>query len=350
MTQARARTRRHGRSRRGPWRLRAGVAPAAADYATWVLGQCTGCLGLTQADDDGAGMQPPVRAGGGGCVVEAYFIDASTARKAATELAERLATWGAALEAAGDAGAPPGDGGSLLLAAAVRHQLHATVTRVTAAELQAALRAARRWAGQSIRVGAVQVVSGRRAASGPVVLKLTPGMAFGTGHHPTTQQMLWVLQELLHGDDDGAHGPVVVDVGTGSGILALAAAHLGAARVIAVDTDPVAVAAAREALRRNPTPHPGKVRVAVGSCAVARRLLGGVGQAHIVLANILAPVLVEMAPQLAQLARPGGWVVGGGMGHEQWPSVRAAWEATGRLQVEVVGEWGGWAWMMARAR
>lgn len=82
-------------------------------------------------------------------------------------------------------------------------------------------------------------------ASGEVVLEMDPGMAFGTGTHPTTLLSLQLLQECLQ------EGDAVVDVGTGSGILALAAVHMGARRVTARDNDPVALRVARENATRN---------------------------------------------------------------------------------------------------
>ncbi len=84
-----------------------------------------------------------------------------------------------------------------------------------------------------------------KATSRDIVIEIDPGMAFGTGLHPTTQMCLLVLEEQVRS------GMRVLDLGTGSGILALAAVKLGADAVLALDTDPVAVAAARENIQRS---------------------------------------------------------------------------------------------------
>ena len=84
-----------------------------------------------------------------------------------------------------------------------------------------------------------------RARAGEAVIRLDPGMAFGTGQHPTTLMCLRALEETVQ------PGAAVLDLGAGSGILALAAARLGAASVLALDTDPLAVRAARENVRLN---------------------------------------------------------------------------------------------------
>lgn len=114
-----------------------------------------------------------------------------------------------------------------------------------------------------------------------VVLTLDPGMAFGTGLHPSTQMCLRALPDIVRPGDR------VLDVGTGSGILAIAAAKLGAQRVLGVDTDSQAVRAARDNVRQNDV---------AGLVEIARGSLHDVGEREwrLVLVNILAPVIVEM--------------------------------------------------------
>lgn len=146
------------------------------------------------------------------------------------------------------------------------------------------------------------------------VIELDPGMAFGTGYHPTTALCLEALEELVR------PGDTVVDVGTGSGILAIAAALLGAGAVIAVDIDPQAVHAARENCRRNGVHD--KVWVAEGSAAAARALLAQ-QQADVVVANILADVIAGMVPELHGLLRPGGQLVASGIIADACDGVRA---------------------------
>lgn len=140
-----------------------------------------------------------------------------------------------------------------------------------------------------------------------VVIRLNPGMAFGTGTHPTTTLCLVLLEQAL--DEPGAAHPVrtVIDWGTGSGILAVAAAKLGASDVLAIDLDPVAVMAAAENVRENGVLAPaGAVRVETGSAVPP-------GSADLVLANIMADVIIAGAPAIAAGLRPGGRLIASGI-------------------------------------
>jgi ribosomal protein L11 methyltransferase len=125
-------------------------------------------------------------------------------------------------------------------------------------------------------------------------------MAFGTGLHPTTRGCLALLQE---------HGPMpssVLDVGCGSGILALAAVGLGAERALALDTDPLAVEATRTNAERNGVA--GRVVVREGSLPEV-----AIERHGLVLANLVASVLIELAPRLAAHTAPGGSVLASGI-------------------------------------
>ncbi|HEX5961221.1 MAG TPA: 50S ribosomal protein L11 methyltransferase [Rhodanobacteraceae bacterium] len=124
-----------------------------------------------------------------------------------------------------------------------------------------------------------------------VVVRLDPGLAFGTGTHPTTALCL----EWLDGLDPV--GKTVVDYGCGSGVLAIAALKLGAAHAIAVDNDPQALTATRDNATRN--------GVAGQLQACLPDALAQAVQADIFVANILAGPLVELAPRFAALCRPG---------------------------------------------
>lgn len=163
-------------------------------------------------------------------------------------------------------------------------------------------------------------------AEGEVVVELDPGMAFGTGTHPTTQMCLLALEDWMR------PGARVLDLGTGSGILAIVAAKLGAGRVLALDTDPQAVGVARENVYRNRVAD--RVRVARGSLAQA------VGRFDVVVVNILARVLIEMAEQglARRLAREGRLIVAGLLAGQE-EEVRDAFQraglaVVGRRQVE----------------
>ncbi len=153
-----------------------------------------------------------------------------------------------------------------------------------------------------------------------VVVELDPGMAFGTGTHPTTQMCLLALEDWVR------PGARVLDLGTGSGILAIAAAKLGAKRVLALDTDPQAVSVARENVYRNGVAD--RVRVARGSLAQA------IGRFDVVVVNILARVLVEMAEQgLARRLAPTGRLMVAGLLAAQEEEVREAFQRHGLVVV-----------------
>lgn len=128
-----------------------------------------------------------------------------------------------------------------------------------------------------------------------VRVELDPGLAFGTGTHPTTAMCLEWLDQLA--DEGGLEGATVIDYGCGSGILAIAAVRLGAGAAIAMDIDPQALLATRENAGRN--------GVADRVQVTADRAVGG-QPAAVVVANILAGPLVELAPALAALVQPGG--------------------------------------------
>ncbi len=150
---------------------------------------------------------------------------------------------------------------------------------------------------------------------GAAEVVLDPGMAFGTGSHPTTSLCLSALSDLLA----GRSGASVLDVGTGSGLLAIAARKLGAGRVRGNDNDPVAVEVARENAARN------GVEVELSAEPLARID----GRYDLVVANILANTLVELAPDVAAHLAPGGVAVVSGILGPQEDEVRAAYAAAG---------------------
>lgn len=149
---------------------------------------------------------------------------------------------------------------------------------------------------------------------------LDPGMAFGTGTHPTTQLCLAAMEDYLH------PGDTVVDLGAGSGILSIAAAKLGAARVLAFDIDTDAVRAAADNIRLNDVQsgvevHQGSLPMVMPACP---------GGADLLVANILANTLQEMAADGLDLAvRDGGIAILSGILADQAQSVIDACEAHG---------------------
>lgn len=159
-----------------------------------------------------------------------------------------------------------------------------------------------------------------------VVVELDPGMAFGTGLHPTTDTCLQLLEDLVRG------GERVLDLGTGSGILTLAAAGLGSGPILALDTEAIAVrtAAANTAALGN------LVEVALGTLP-----LSGPRTFALVLANIIARVLVELAPDLAAVLEPAGQLLASGIIAEREAEVVAAFQAAGLVIQRRVqaGDW-----------
>lgn len=162
------------------------------------------------------------------------------------------------------------------------------------------------------------------------VIRLDPGLAFGTGTHPTTRMCLqWVSRNR------GAHARArVLDYGCGSGILAIAAAKFGAAAVDALDIDPAAVAAARANAQAN------GVRI---SCGLPEQVSG---QYQSVLANILATPLKVLAPLLCARVAPGGSLVLSGILERQADDLMAAYAPHAALRVSASQD--GWILMTAR--
>ncbi len=171
----------------------------------------------------------------------------------------------------------------------------------------------------------------RRPRPGEVVLALDPGMAFGTGLHPTTRLCLAALERLA--DEDRLDGARVLDVGCGSGILAIAAGLLGAGELVGLDTDPIAIEATAANAGRNGLA--GRLDVALGS------LPSGRGPFGVVLANLIASLLVRLAPLLRAELGPGGRLLASGIVRDREAEVRAAFEAAGLRLVgrETLEDW-----------
>ena len=148
--------------------------------------------------------------------------------------------------------------------------------------------------------------------SGRFRITVNPGLAFGTGVHETTRLCLEALEDLVQPGID------VLDVGTGSGILAQAARLLGAARVIACDIDPEAVRIARQGF--------------IGSADAVRS-----AAVDLVVANISPEAIIALAPEFARVLRPGGTLVASGFNVGEVEAVKAA--LAGVREVRIKGEW-----------
>jgi ribosomal protein L11 methyltransferase len=148
---------------------------------------------------------------------------------------------------------------------------------------------------------------------GDIMLRLDPGMAFGTGGHETTRLCLELLESIMD-DMPTLLIPSVLDLGTGSGILAMAAVRLGAGRVCAVDIDPLAIEVARENLIVNDLAD----QVECSTTPLEKLT----GTFDVILANILAEELVRLAPQLIERLAAGGLLVLSGILAEKEELVR----------------------------
>jgi ribosomal protein L11 methyltransferase len=176
-------------------------------------------------------------------------------------------------------------------------------------------------------------------AGGERVIVLEPGRAFGTGLHETTS----LVAEALSQRADRVRGATVLDVGCGSGVLALVALELGASSARAIDVDPEAVAVARENADRN-----ARTKDFHADGARVEDLEDSFG---VVLANIEAKTLVQIAPALVARVSKGGWLVLSGIlgsraGASQWAEVQPAFAS---MRVEELREKGEWLAAVLRA-
>ena len=152
-----------------------------------------------------------------------------------------------------------------------------------------------------------------------VVVRLDPGMAFGTGVHPTTRMCLRTLDELVK------NGMRVADVGCGSGILSIAAAKLGASKALALDVDDLAVRVARENVEANGVSQ--VVDVVEG--ALRHDPTQPSPNYDLIVANITLNPIVDLAPHIVNSLGPGGLAVLSGLLQEQGPTVESAFDSLG---------------------
>jgi ribosomal protein L11 methyltransferase len=163
---------------------------------------------------------------------------------------------------------------------------------------------------------------------------LDPGMAFGTGLHPTTQLCLAAMEDHLE------TGASVVDLGCGSGILSIAAVRLGAGTVWALDTDPVAINNAQKNIERNGMLE--RIRLEEGSLAKILNDESSPGAADLLLANIYATILVDLLDAgLTRAVRPQGMLILSGIMHHQVEAIREKCTPPGvrLLETRRDGDW-----------
>ena len=159
--------------------------------------------------------------------------------------------------------------------------------------------------------------------SSEVLIRLDPGMAFGTGQHPTTQLALELLEISIKASD------AVADIGTGSGILAIAAAKLGAKRVDAVDLDATTIPIAQSNIQLNKMESVIRLHQGDGLNALERQ------KYPLIIANILTKVLLPMIPICPKFLEPAGRLILSGILVQEAPQIEAQLEANGFRTLEV---------------
>jgi ribosomal protein L11 methyltransferase len=193
------------------------------------------------------------------------------------------------------------------------------------------------WAARSqaslghVRVGRIVVAPPwdvPHLADEEILVVIKPSMGFGTGHHESTRLCLALLQEV------DVRDRLVIDAGTGSGVLAIAAAKLGAKNVVAFDVDPDAVESARENVALDASGVSSRIRVAAGDLRESR------APADILLANLTGATLVASAGSLTALVSGGGWlVVSGFQAHESEAVLHAFGGVARCVRVEAEEGW-----------
>jgi len=166
------------------------------------------------------------------------------------------------------------------------------------------------------------------------IITLDPGLAFGTGTHPTTQLCLQILETIIRGEE------TVIDVGTGSGVLSIASSHLGASNIYAYDLDDVAVTAAQSNVKLNQR-DPNII-------VEANDLLKGIDlEADIAVANILAEVVLPLIPDAMRVLKPNGYFLSSGIIQEKKEQIIEKLEDEGFV-VEQVNQMKDWVAILAR--
>ena len=172
--------------------------------------------------------------------------------------------------------------------------------------------------------------------SDELIIELDPGMAFGTGTHPTTVMSIQALERTVKKGDS------VIDVGTGSGVLSIAAAMLGAEKVKALDLDEVAVQSAKLNLELN------KVHTFVN--VSQNNLLEGISdEVDVVVANILAEVILRFTDDVAKTVKPGGYFIAAGIIQQKKDQVKESIESVG-FEIEETLRMDDWVAFIAKRK
>lgn len=170
-----------------------------------------------------------------------------------------------------------------------------------------------------------------------IVIELDPGMAFGTGTHPTTRICISLLQGIITPQTE------MLDIGTGSGILALTGAKLGAKKITAMDIDSVAVRVASDNIRRNRVD--GLIQVYESN--LLEKPLDY--KFNLVVANIIANAIIEIIPQLEKVLKPGGTFIASGIIEDRFPEVDECLKRHGFVMKQHVSE-DGWVGVVVQSK
>lgn len=166
------------------------------------------------------------------------------------------------------------------------------------------------------------------------LIVMDPGLAFGTGTHPTTQLSIQALEIVMRG------GERIADVGTGSGVLTIASALLGAAQVYAYDVDEMAVSSARSNIALNDLP--AEIVIAENNLLVDVEI-----EVDIVVANILTHILMELMSDAMRVLRPGGYFISSGIIYDKKEEMITSLEQTG-FQIDQINQMGDWITIIAQ--
>ena len=184
-----------------------------------------------------------------------------------------------------------------------------------------------------------------------VVITMDPGMAFGTGGHETTRLCLTQLQKYIGQMREAGMSPEVLDVGTGSGILGIAALKLGAAHVLGTDLDELAIEAVEQNLKDNEIPE-GRFHLAWGNIVDDPKIQDAAGyeKYDIAVANILAPVIIALTGEIGQHLKHGGYFITSGIIDTKEADVVRAFEESGDFDIVEINHLGEWVNVTARRR
>lgn len=166
------------------------------------------------------------------------------------------------------------------------------------------------------------------------LIVMDPGLAFGTGTHPTTQLSIQALETVMRGNER------IVDVGTGSGVLTIASGLLGAAEIFAYDIDEMAVTSARDNIALN--------NLSSSITVAENNLLEGLTiEADIIVANILANIILELIPDAMRILKSDGYFISSGIIAKQKEEIIEALEATG-FKIQQINQMEDWLVIIAR--